>query len=1170
MDQAQLTEIERLSSALYAGVGNGEREEAQKQLLTLQSSVEHVGTCRAIIQNSENSYALIVAANSLEVLITKFWNNFSSEQKLETRNFVFTYLATRHIAENYIVGALAKLLCRITKLGWFDNAISAELREIVKETQDFAVMSTSHHLVGIKLLQALVDEMNTPTATKTLTAHRKTAVSFRDGGLFQAFQMALNTIKQVQSQVQSGAAVNGAGELNSKLINSAMQLSVACLSFDFIGTNPEESHEDVGTVQVPTSWRPIVQDCEVMKLFFEIYSSHPLPASKLALQGLVLMSSIRRSVFTNDKERSAFLECLMMNIERIMTTRVGLQEPENYHEFCRLLGRLKTCYQLSELVKISNFKSFLELAGNFTIMSFQSWQHSMNSIHYLLALWGRMVAALPYLRTDDSAAQSELLRGCVQQVAEAYTSTMLESAEVVVQSDGGVDDPLDDEGSLKEAMDRFPVIARAVYNPIVTRLVQSWEENLHHFVQGASMQPSPQVQQQMKVIEGRLIWLVTLGASIIGGPGTTADRLRGESHHGDNEMLAGDAKLCLYVFLLCKHMNERAASSGAKCDSRLETAILSFFKAFRKNYLLDLSAMRPSYENPADVARRSYYADSDKSTQSLMALMSIGGGKGGVAGADMAAVTPQQKLASSLAGLMDDAAYPGAVGGGGDSEGDTERTLWDHMKAIGGEGASDLSSPASAMNLMIDKLCSNIRYWHQDDLVLGQTLEVFVEFVTSYSNSKALLSLDAVKFLVHNHRGQNFPFLGYDSDNKHRTTFYSALARLVFSSSEDLDNLFDAFVTPNLDILQQLTQLAHEPAQLREPASRLAIIAALRDLRGITVSAYNKRTYTLLFEALHPGAFTLLRSVADVWYDDPVVVTALFKFLQEFVYNKGQRIYFDQSSANGILLFREASAIICSYGSRILQVPTKVDVYVEKYKGIRLMLKTLICCLGGGYVNFGVFELYGDQALQNALDVALQLCLQIPLEDVLTYVKLSRAYYGCIEIFFRNHLEVLSRLDAPIFLQLARCNLDGLGSTDATVITACTNTIDHIATYLFLNRNRGNKATVRQIQAHIQSDAEILPKLLSTLFNSLLFNTSVNQWPLTRPIFSLMLIDEQAFVAYQTQLLSTQSAENQDKLQGEFHKLTDNLQRSLDITARDRFTQRLTMFRMNVRNFLSL
>ena len=30
--------------------------------------------------------------------------------------------------------------------------------------------------------------------------------------------------------------------------------------------------------------------------------------------------------------------------------QVGLSEHDNYHEFCRLLGRLKTNYQLSELV----------------------------------------------------------------------------------------------------------------------------------------------------------------------------------------------------------------------------------------------------------------------------------------------------------------------------------------------------------------------------------------------------------------------------------------------------------------------------------------------------------------------------------------------------------------------------------------------------------------------------------------------------------------------------------------------------------------------------------------------------------------------------------------------------------------------------------------------------
>ena len=66
------------------------------------------------------------------------------------------------------------------------------------------------------------------------------------------------------------------------------------------------------------------------------------------------------------------------------------------------------------------------------------------------------------------------------------------------------------------------------------------------------------------------------------------------------------------------------------------------------------------------------------------------------------------------------------------------------------------------------------------------------------------------------------------------------------------------------------------------------------------------------------------------------MITALFKFLQEFVFNKGQRIQFDQSSANGILLFQESSSVICSYGSRILTVPTKQDDYIE-IQGIRLM-----------------------------------------------------------------------------------------------------------------------------------------------------------------------------------------------------------------------------------------
>ena len=58
----------------------------------------------------------------------------------------------------------------------------------------------------------------------------------------------------------------------------------------------------------------------------------------------------------------------------------------------------------------------------------------MNSIHYLLALWGRMVAALPYLRMDatDQQRHAQVLKQCVNNVVQAYIQIMLGSVEAVV------------------------------------------------------------------------------------------------------------------------------------------------------------------------------------------------------------------------------------------------------------------------------------------------------------------------------------------------------------------------------------------------------------------------------------------------------------------------------------------------------------------------------------------------------------------------------------------------------------------------------------------------------------------------------------------------------------------------------------------------------------------
>lgn len=71
------------------------------------------------------------------------------------------------------------------------------------------------------------------------------------------------------------------------------------------------------------------------------------------------------------------------------------------------------------------------------------------------------------------------------------------------------------------------------------------------------------------------------------------------------------------------------------------------------------------------------------------------------------------------------------------------------------------------------------------------------------------------------------------------------------------------------------------------------------------------------------------------------VTTPLLKFIAEFVQNRSQQLNFEMTSANGILLFREVSKLLVSYGSRILPLSNHVDMYTFKYKGIWISLTIL-------------------------------------------------------------------------------------------------------------------------------------------------------------------------------------------------------------------------------------
>ncbi|CAD7702852.1 unnamed protein product, partial [Ostreobium quekettii] len=227
------------------------------------------------------------------------------------------------------------------------------------------------------------------------------------------------------------------------------------------------------------------------------------------------------------------------------------------------------------------------------------------------------------------------------------------------------------------------------------------------------------------------------------------------------------------------------------------------------------------------------------------------------------------------------------------------------------------------------------------------------------------------------------------------------------------------------------------------------VMGLFRDLRGVVSAAGNRRPYGLVFDWLYPAHFPVILKCLEAWSDTPDVTTPLLKFVAEFVQNKTQRLSFDLSSPNGILLFREVSKVLVTHGTAVLQKGDVPDIYHHKYKGIWICLQILTRALAGNYVNFGVFGLYGDSALEDALKISLKMALSIPLNDIIAYKKLSKSFYSLVDVLCEHHTSVIASCEQSTFVFLMTALETGLKALDVTISSQCAAALNHLAAYYF-------------------------------------------------------------------------------------------------------------------------
>ncbi|KAJ1070341.1 hypothetical protein K5549_006889 [Capra hircus] len=422
-------------------------------------------------------------------------------------------------------------------------------------------------------------------------------------------------------------------------------------------------------------------------------------------------------------------------------------------------------------------------------------------------------------------------------------------------------------------------------------------------------------------------------------------------------------------------------------------------------------------------------------------------------------------------------------------------------------------------------------------------------------------------------KSEHFPFLGISgsyslSDFRCRTAFYTALTRLLMVDLGEDEDEFENFMLP------------------------------------LTVS----------FETVLQIFNNNFKQEDVKWHQFSGTIFLLTLIFFNKLHNRSQRLNFDVSSPNGILLFREASKMICTYGNQILSLGSlsKDQIYPMKLKGISICYSALKSALCGNYVSFGVFKLYGDNHFDNVLQAFVKMLLSVSHSDLLQYRKLSQSYYPLLECLTQDHMSFITSLDPPVLLYVLTSISEGLTALDTVVSSSCCTSLDYIVTYLFKHIAKEGKKSLRCREAtqagqrllhfmqqnpevlqqvtpevvflcHIQANPGLARRLLnlhgiteeqaplprkdqmtSILMNTIVFEDCRNQWSVSRPLLGLVLLNEKYFGELRAGLINSQPLPKQEVLAQCFRNLMEGVEQNLSVKNRDRFTQNLSVFRRDM------
>ncbi|KAJ1929553.1 hypothetical protein FBU59_007037, partial [Linderina macrospora] len=180
----------------------------------------------------------------------------------------------------FLVDDATRALALIVMFTWFDLEDSAG---IVDKMLELGKASDKHEILALQMMHAFVEEFNKELPAKYLSKQRRVVVMFRDKELRSIFEHALKTMRSTIRAMGSDNSVD-----RRQVLSNALVLQHDCLSFDFIGLAPDDASDDAVAIQIPSSWKDLVQIDNFLDPYFEGYKHSDPPISSRFIEVLVM------------------------------------------------------------------------------------------------------------------------------------------------------------------------------------------------------------------------------------------------------------------------------------------------------------------------------------------------------------------------------------------------------------------------------------------------------------------------------------------------------------------------------------------------------------------------------------------------------------------------------------------------------------------------------------------------------------------------------------------------------------------------------------------------------------------------------------------------------------------------------------------------------------------